>query len=50
MAIYAVGDGWTGALTREHILKTIPGHYDEEVTESSGEDLPVVIYPYDAIQ
>mmetsp|Transcript_15529 Transcript_15529/g.39096 ORF Transcript_15529/g.39096 Transcript_15529/m.39096 type:complete len:507 (-) Transcript_15529:586-2106(-) len=50
MAIYAVGDGWTGALTREHILKTIPGHYDEEVTESSGEDLPVVIYPYDDIQ
>ena len=50
MAIYAVGDGWTGALTREHILKTIPGHYDEETTDNSTPDLPVVIYPYDDIQ
>lgn len=34
-AIYGVGEGWTGALTREHILKTIPGQYDEEVVEDA---------------
>lgn len=66
MAIYAVGDGWTGALTREHILKTIPGHYDEEAgaaenssvnevtgdgeTSAKSSNLPVLIYPYDDIQ
>ena len=64
MAIYAVGEGWTGALTRKHILKTIPGQYDEEVAEDAeaGEitseckssektsNLPVLIYPYDDIQ
>lgn len=64
MAIYAVGEGWTGALTRKHILKTIPGQYDEEVAEDTeaGEitsdgkssektsNLPVLIYPYDDIQ
>jgi hypothetical protein len=33
MAIYAVGEGWTGALRRENILKNIPGHFDEEVSE-----------------
>eukprot|EP00536_Pseudo-nitzschia_multiseries_P011802 jgi/Psemu1/207003/e_gw1.422.34.1 len=32
-AIYGVGEGWTGALTRQHIFKTIPGHFDEDVTE-----------------
>jgi len=36
MAIYAVGEGWTGALRRENILKTIPGHFDEEVSEEGG--------------
>lgn len=46
MAIYAVGEGWTGALTREHILETIPGQYDEEGTDNS----PVLIYPDDDIQ
>jgi alpha-tubulin suppressor-like RCC1 family protein len=55
MAIYAVGEGWTGALTREHILKTISGQHDEEATnyDKSNEktsNLPVVIYPYDDIQ
>jgi len=64
MAIYAVGEGWTGALTREHILKTIPGQYDEEVGEESSvreflnknlgneklSNLPVLIYPFDDIQ
>jgi hypothetical protein len=33
MAIYAVGEGWTGAMRRENILKKIPGHFDEEVSE-----------------
>lgn len=64
MAIYAVGEGWTGALTRQHIFKTIPGQYDEDakedisVGEMTGDDkskektynLPVLIYPYDDIQ
>ena len=53
MAIYAVGEGWTGALTREHILTTIPGHHDEETTEDgSGKNSnpPVLIYPYDDVQ
>ncbi|KAL3944590.1 MAG: hypothetical protein SGBAC_001356 [Bacillariaceae sp.] len=30
MAIYAVGEGWTGALGEKHKLRTIPGHYDED--------------------
>ena len=38
MAVYAVGEGFTGALRRENILKTIPGHFDEEVSEE-GEQL-----------
>jgi alpha-tubulin suppressor-like RCC1 family protein len=45
MAIYAVGEGWTGALGHEHVLKTIPGHFDEEET-----DKPALIYAYDDIQ
>ena len=48
MAIYAVGEGWTGALTREHIQKTIPGHHDEEQEDSNNP--PVLIYPYDDVQ
>eukprot|EP00934_Nitzschia_sp_Nitz4_P008969 Nitzschia sp. Nitz4//scaffold255_size41878//27289//28665//NITZ4_007408-RA/size41878-processed-gene-0.64-mRNA-1//-1//CDS//3329544380//8959//frame0 len=51
MAVYAVGEGWTGALTREHILDTIPGHYDED---TSGMDAsvksPVLIYPHDNVK
>ena len=51
-AVYAVGEGWTGALTRQHILKTIPGHFDEEVdvedsNDNSSDNKPVIIYPYD---
>jgi alpha-tubulin suppressor-like RCC1 family protein len=45
MAIYAVGEGWTGALTRKHALETVQGHFDEDTS-----DLPVVIYPHDDIQ
>jgi alpha-tubulin suppressor-like RCC1 family protein len=30
MAIFAVGEGWTGALTKRHILRNVPGHFDEE--------------------
>ena len=48
MAIYAVGEGWTGALTREHIQKTIPGHHDEELEDSNNP--PVLVYPYDDVQ
>ena len=29
-AVYAMGDGWTGALGHEHIRDVIPGHFDEE--------------------
>jgi len=63
MAIYAVGDGWTGALTRQHIMDTIPGHYDEEATtvaeESDGSSSPsspssyqqpVLLYPHDDVR
>lgn len=57
MAIYAVGEGWTGALTRQHILTTIPGQFDEETKNNSSvgdvtsdSDLPVLIYPHDDIQ
>lgn len=44
MAIYAVGEGWTGAMTRKYILDSIPGHADDE-EESS----PVLVYPYDDV-
>ena len=37
MAIYAVGEGWTGALTRQHILKSIPGQFDEEEIDDIGD-------------
>jgi len=43
-AIYGVGEGWTGALTRQHIFETIPGQFDEETIdynvegEMSGDD------------
>jgi hypothetical protein len=49
-AIYAVGEGWTGALTRQHILKAIPGHFDEDDENDVSENRPVVIYPYDDIK
>lgn len=56
MAIYAIGEGWTGALKRENILKTIPGHFDEDFFRSGNDDissmsyLPVLIYPNDDIK
>jgi len=64
MAIYAVGEGWTGALTRKHILETVPGHYDEELAENNrtrwimnidasnekNSNLPVLIYANDDVQ
>lgn len=51
MAIYAVGEGWTGALTRKHVLDTIEGHYDEESWESeSSPSLPALIYPNDNVK
>jgi len=37
-AIYGVGEGWTGALTRQHIFKTIPGQFDEEAIDYSSEE------------
>jgi len=42
MAVFAVGEGFTGALRRENILKTIPGHFDEEVSEE-GEKLSATV-------
>eukprot|EP00980_Cylindrotheca_fusiformis_P009892 scaffold2189_cov116-Cylindrotheca_fusiformis.AAC.12 len=45
MAIYAVGEGWTGAMGQEFVLKKISGHFDEEDIET-----PALIYPYDDIQ
>jgi alpha-tubulin suppressor-like RCC1 family protein len=56
-AVYAVGEGWTGALTRENILKTIPGHFDDDEPDE-GSSLsdpytsfrPVMIYPHNDIK
>lgn len=45
MAIYAVGEGWTGAMGQDYVLETIPGHFDEEDT-----DMPALIYAYDDIE
>ena len=45
MAIYAVGEAWTGSFGHDHALKNIRGHYDEEET-----DEPILIYAYDDIQ
>ena len=41
LAVYAVGEGWTGALGREHLQRVILGHHDEEEIET-----PEVIYPH----
>jgi alpha-tubulin suppressor-like RCC1 family protein len=38
-AVYAVGEGWTGALGKEHAQRVIKGHHDEEET-----DTPLLIY------
>ena len=40
-AVYAVGEGWTGALGRKHLQRVILGHHDEEESET-----PEVIYPH----
>jgi len=47
MAIYAVGEGWTGAMTRKHVTETVEGHFDED---DSIEAAPVMIYPKDDVQ
>ena len=44
MAIYAIGEGWTGALTQRYARDSIGGHFDEETF-----DEPVMIYPHDDI-
>jgi hypothetical protein len=65
-AVYAVGEGWTGALTQQHLGKIIPGHFDDEgeveatmgrttmdndtSTNCLQRQLPVVIYPYNDIK
>lgn len=30
-AIYAVGEGWTGAMTQRYLQQTVPGHFDEDL-------------------
>jgi hypothetical protein len=49
MAIYAVGEGWTGAMTRKHVMETVDGHFDED-DDGSIEAFPAAIYPNDDIQ
>ena len=51
-AVYAVGEGWTGAMTRKHVHHTIPGHVEDDDNDDSGYDengrstiQPVLIYP-----
>jgi alpha-tubulin suppressor-like RCC1 family protein len=39
-AVYAIGEGWTGALGQQFAQQVILGHHDEEET-----DVPVLIYP-----
>jgi alpha-tubulin suppressor-like RCC1 family protein len=39
-AVYAIGEGWTGALGHQFSQQVILGHHDEEET-----DVPVLIYP-----
>jgi alpha-tubulin suppressor-like RCC1 family protein len=41
-AVYAVGDGWTGALGQKYALSAIAGHDDDDGQE---EISPVLIYP-----
>ncbi len=47
MAIYAVGKGWTGAMTRKYVMQTVPGHAD---TDDDEESSPVLIYPHNDVQ
>jgi len=47
MAIYAIGDGWTGVLGENHTSTSIPGHQDEDDTENPDifrENPPVRVY------
>ncbi|KAG7372668.1 regulator of chromosome condensation RCC1 repeat protein [Nitzschia inconspicua] len=29
-AVYAVGEGWTGAMTQQYLQASVPGHFDED--------------------
>lgn len=49
MAIYAVGEGWTGALTQKYSQESIQGHFDESTTDDDLQQHPVMIYPKDDI-
>ncbi|KAG7343491.1 regulator of chromosome condensation RCC1 repeat protein [Nitzschia inconspicua] len=62
-AVYAVGEGWTGAMTQRYLQASVPGHFDEDpllqetiatLTTSNQQQQqyqrPVMIYPYDDIQ
>ena len=40
-AVYAVGDGWTGALGQKYATSAIAGHHDD----GEETDTPVLIYP-----
>ena len=42
MSIYALGEGWTGALGGAHLNASIPGHDDEDVEDLVQE--PLLIY------
>lgn len=49
LAVYAVGEGWTGAMTRKHVQETIPGHSEDESDEDSRYEpgataMPALIY------
>lgn len=59
-AVYAVGEGWTGAMTRQYVQATIPGHTDDDNMDYEGSTFgyeartgvgdesrnkPVLIYP-----
>jgi len=64
-AVYAVGEGWTGAMTRQYVQETIPGHVEEEdekrtsmrwssspttTKQNETKKMPVMIYPKKDIQ
>ena len=37
MAVYSVGEGWTGALGTGHLDLHVPGHFDDELHEDEDE-------------
>lgn len=44
LAVYAIGDGWTGAMGTGSLDSFVPGHDDDDVEILEAEDKPLLVY------